>query len=202
MKKMNLFLASLFAFSALIGFSFTVKPGEVVSYKVNTTNSNVQWKGYKVTGEHYGVINLQDGTLQFEDGMLKGGEFTINMTTIQCLDMQGEYAGKLEGHLKSADFFGVEKFPTAKFVITSAVPRGTPGDYKIVGNLTIKEKTQEIKFLANVTEAEGAVTATADVQVDRSDFDVRYGSGSFFDGLGDKTIYDEFDLKVKLVASK
>lgn len=202
MKKSNFLLATFFAFSALIGLSFTVNPGQLTTYKVNTTDSNIQWKGYKVTGEHYGVINVQSGNLTFEDGVLKGGDFKINMTTIKVLDMQGEYAGKLEGHLKSADFFGVEKFPTASFVITSVVPRGTPGDYKIVGNLTIKESTEEIKFMANVTEAEGKVTASANVQVDRSDYDVRYGSGSFFDGLGDKTIHDEFDLTIKLVASK
>lgn len=202
MKKMNFLLATFFAFSALIGFSFTVVPGETVAYTVNTSDSNVQWKGYKVTGEHYGVVNIQSGTLQFEDGALTGGSFVIDMSTITCLDLQGKMADKLVGHLKSDDFFGVANHPTANFEITKVVSRGTPGDYKITGNLTIKETTKEIKFLANVTETDGNAMATADIQIDRSEFDVRYGSGSFFDGLGDKTIYDEFDMKIKLVANQ
>ena len=80
--------------------------------------------------------------------------------------------------------------------------RGKPGEYKIIGNLTIKETTKEIKFNTLITEVDGKNVATADITIDRSDFDVRYGSGSFFDNLGDKTIYDEFDLSVNLVAAK
>jgi polyisoprenoid-binding protein YceI len=134
--------------------------------------------------------------------MLSGGEFAIDMATIKATDITGGMAEKLEGHLKSADFFGVEAHPTAKFVITKVVSRGTPGDYRITGDITIKEKTEEIKFNAKVTEADGIYTATADLKLDRTDFDVRYGSGSFIDNLGDKTIYDEFDLGIKLVTSK
>ena len=84
--------------------------------------------------------------------------------------------------------------------MTSVVSRGTPGSYKVIGDLTIKENTKEIKFTANVTQEAGSAVATADITIDRSDFDVRYGSGSFFDNLGDKTIYDEFDLSLKLVS--
>ncbi|HNM27932.1 MAG TPA: YceI family protein, partial [Saprospiraceae bacterium] len=106
------------------------------------------------------------------------------------------------GHLKSDDFFGVAGHPTSKFVITRAIPQDSKGNYKIIGNLTIKETTKEVKFLANVAEAAGTVTASGKITVDRSEYNVRYGSGSFFDGLGDKTIYDEFDLQVNLVAKK
>jgi len=124
------------------------------------------------------------------------------MNSITCTDLEGEYAGKLVGHLKSDDFFGVAKYPTAKFVITKAIPQDTKGNYKIVGNLTIKEKTNEVKFAAAVSESNGTVNASGKITVDRSEYDVRFGSGSFFDGLGDKTIYDEFDLQVTLVAKK
>jgi polyisoprenoid-binding protein YceI len=164
----------------------------------------VQWTGYKVTGQHNGVVGIKSGSLTYnEKGFFSGGSFDIDMTSIKCLDLQGEMAGKLEGHLKSDDFFGTAKFPTAKFVITKVAPRGKPGEYKITGNLTIKETTKEVKFDALLTEAEGGkVVATGDIKIDRTDFDVKYGSGSFFDGLGDKTIYDEFDLKVKLTATR
>ena len=175
----------------------------VVSFNVDTAESQVTWKGYKVTGSHEGTIAVKDGNLDFTDGRLTGGSFTIDMTTIDVTDLTANQGkGKLEGHLKSADFFGVEKFPTATFRISRAVPKGTPNDYKIQGQLQIKEKIQPISFYANVQERGNRVVATADLQIDRTDFDVRYGSGSFFDNLGDKTIYDEFDLSIQLVANK
>lgn len=204
MKKSSILFAAFFGFVAFLGQSFTVNPVNAPAIaKVDTQNSSVQWKGYKVTGEHFGVVNIKTGELTFDaNGALTGGSFTIDMNTITVLDLTGGGKEKLEGHLKSDDFFGVNNFPAAKFVITKAIPRGKPGEYKIVGNLTIKETTKEIKFDANLTEAGKTVTANANVRIDRSDFNVRYGSGSFFDGLGDKTIYDEFDLTIKLTANK
>lgn len=171
------------------------------NYKVNTQESTVEWVGKKVTGQHNGVISLEGGRLEMEDGQLVGGIFTIDMTTIEDIDLSGGSKEKLEGHLKSDDFFGVEKYPTATFVITKAVPQG-PGKYKIVGNITIKGKTEEIQFPATIEEKDGKIVATADLSIDRSKFDVKYGSGSFFDNLGDKTIYDNFDLSISLVANK
>lgn len=189
----------LFALVGLAGLSFTNPANRSVAQKIDTEKSTVNWKGYKVTGEHAGTIGIQNGSLEFTDGALTGGSFEIDMTSLTVTDLSGGMKGKLEGHLKSADFFGVEKFPTATFVITKAYPKGTPGDYKILGNLTIKESTKEIKFYASVKEVEGASVASAKITIDRTDFDVRYGSGNFIDNLGDKTIYDEFDLEVQLV---
>ncbi len=173
-----------------------------VNYNVDLTSSNIIWKGYKVTGEHTGTVKLKNGSLQITDGKLSGGSFEIDMNSITDTDLEGEWAAKLVGHLKSDDFFGVDKYPTAKFVITRAIPQDTKGNYKVIGNLTIKETTKEIKFPVSATETNGVVTATGKVTLDRSEYNVRYGSGSFFDGLGDKTIYDEFDLNITLVAKK
>lgn len=174
----------------------------VQNYNVDTNNSVIVWKGYKVTGQHTGTVKVKNGNLQLTDGKLTGGSFEIDMNSITDTDMEPEYAAKLVGHLKSDDFFGVSKFPTAKFVITRAIPQDTKGNYKIIGNLTIKETTKEVKFPATVAEQNGKVTATGQLKIDRSEYNVRYGSGSFFDDLGDKTIYDEFDLNVSLVANK
>lgn len=198
MKKSAIILSFL-AIAALMNLSFT-NPGNGEKATLDVHESEIVWRGYKVTGKHHGVVALKSGDLEIKDGELVGGSFEIDMTSIEVKDLQGEYAGKLAGHLKSPDFFGVEKHPTAKFVITQVVSRGTPGSYKIVGDLTIKEITKSIKFQADVTEEEGKNVATANITVDRSDFDVRYGSGSFFDNLGDKTIYDEFELEVRLVS--
>lgn len=193
MKKL-LFLPLL----AVLAMAATVSN----SYKVDTKSSNIIWTGYKVTGKHTGTVKIKNGNLETDNGVLTGGSFDIDMTSMQCTDLEGEYAGKLIGHLSSDDFFGISTHPTAKFVITKAIPQDSKGNYKILGNLTIKETTKEVKFFANIAEANGMVNAAGKITVDRSDFDVKYGSGSFFDGLGDKTIYDEFDLQVSLVAKK
>ncbi|MFT7120258.1 MAG: polyisoprenoid-binding protein YceI [Neolewinella sp.] len=187
--------------SLLLTTAFFFALATVATAQVDADKSLVTWKGYKVTGEHAGTISVADSSsLDFKEGVLTGGTIFIDMPSIAVTDLTGGTKAKLEGHLKSADFFGVEKFPTAKLVITTVVSRGTPGDYRVTAEITIKENTETIRFNTKVTEEMGAFVAVADITVDRTDFDVRYGSGSFIDNLGDKTIYDEFDLTVKLVA--
>ena len=115
--------------------------------------------------------------------------------------LEGEYLQKLNGHLKSDDFFGVEKYPTASFKITKVEANGTNGKYKVTGDITIKETTKSISFDTQLVTEGDKVIAVSDITIDRSEFDVRYGSGSFFDNLGDKTIYDDFTLQVKLVTA-
>ncbi|MCC7464620.1 MAG: YceI family protein [Saprospiraceae bacterium] len=183
---------------AILAMAATVS----TNYNVDTQNSNIVWTGYKVTGKHTGTVKVQKGNLSMDNGVLTGGSFTVDLNSITCTDLEGEYAGKLVGHLKSDDFLGVASYPTATFVITKAIPQDTKGNYKIIGNLTIKGTTKEAKFFANLAESNGMVNAAGKITIDRSEFNMRYGSGSFFDGLGDKTIYDEFDLQVSLVAKK
>lgn len=200
MKRNTLFMGMM-AFLTLIGLAFTT--ADSTSVMVDTTESYIVWKGYKVTGSHHGKVMIKNGELTFDEaGMLSGGGFEIDMASITCDDLEGEWSQKLVGHLKSDDFFGVEKYPTAKFVIKEVVSRGKAGEYKIIGDLTIKETTKEIKFNTVITEKDGKNIANADITIDRSEYNVRYGSGSFFDNLGDKTIYDEFELSVNLVAGK
>jgi len=191
---------TLFTLAALLGFAFTPLKDTIAVLNVDTEQSVIKWDGYKVTGKHNGTVDLKSGNLEFDGEQLVGGNFTMDMTSITVLDLTGNYKAKLEGHLKSDDFFGVEKHPTAKFEITRVVSRGMPGDYKVEGDLTVKGITKPIRFNAKVTEENGVKVARADMKLDRTDYNVRYGSGSFFDNLGDKTIYDEFDLSVELVA--
>jgi len=162
-------------------------------------SSEITWKGYKVAGNHAGTVDLTSGMLQYDEaGALIGGNFVLDMTSIACTDLEGEYKGKLEGHLKSDDFFGVETNPTAALEITKVASRGKDGEYKVVADLTIKGKTNPVKF--NVRTSNGA--HIAQITVDRSEYDVRYGSGSFFEKLGDNTIYDEFEISVYLQPAK
>lgn len=169
------------------------------SRTVDTKTSTIQWTGHKVTGTHTGKVTLKSGEIAIHDGVISGGSFSIDMNSITCDDLDAATGAKLIGHLKSDDFFNSANFPTATLRITKAMPQDTKGNHKILGDLTIKGITKPIKFFAQVTKENGRDVAIADIKVDRSEYDVRYGSGSFFDNLGDKTIYDEFDLKVRLV---
>ena len=176
---------------AAITFSFTgIENGEK---EIKTDKSSVTWKGYKVTGSHEGTISIKSGHLSFNEGELTGGEFTIDMTSIVNTDLDGEYKGKLEGHLKSADFFSVEEFPTANLVFNKVKSTGD-NVYEVSGDLTIKDQTQAVTFKISIKGNK----ATADLKIDRTKFGVKYRSTSFFDDLKDKAIYYEFDLSSNL----
>ncbi|SMG45807.1 Polyisoprenoid-binding protein YceI [Marivirga sericea] len=190
-KILSIGLAALIMTAA-----FTVLQKEV---KVDTNSSQIAWVGKKVTGQHNGIVNIKEGALEMEEGQVTGGFFVIDMTTIDVLDLEGEYKGKLMGHLRSDDFFSVEKYPTAKFTITSIdKSEATDATHFIAGDLTIKGITNKITFPATVTIKDGKANAKASFALDRTKWEVRYGSGSFFDGLGDKMIYDDFELSVNL----
>ena len=165
--------------------------------EIDVNKSELTWLGKKVTGEHDGTIKLKDGYVTMKDGNITGGKFHIDMTTIVNTDIEdAEYKAKLEGHLKSDDFFGVATYPLSTLEIkkASAFKNGTA---KVKAHLTIKETTLPIEF--DVTKKGDMMMA--EIVVDRAKFDVRYGSGSFFDDLGDKMIYDDFTLNVSLATT-
>lgn len=189
MKKNILSLA----LALVIGTTVSADPIDGEKKEVKTDASTVTWKAYKVTGSHTGTIALKSGSLEFDGDKLTGGEFVVDMTTINTTDLEGEYKGKLDGHLNSADFFATASNPTSILVFTGVTPSGK-NSYKVTGNLTIKGITKPVTFDVSVYGSK----ATATLKVDRAKYNVKYGSGSFFDNLGDKTIYDEFDLVVDL----
>jgi polyisoprenoid-binding protein YceI len=170
-------------------------------YQVDATQSKVNWTGKKVTGQHHGTINISDGKLEVENNVLKAGSFALDTRSIVVTDIKDAGSNaKLLGHLKSEDFFAVEKFPTANFVTTAITNKGN-GNYEVTGNLTIKGITNPISFPATITVAGDKLTAKAAVKVDRTKYNIKYGSKSFFEGIGDKAIYDDFDLDIALVAA-
>jgi polyisoprenoid-binding protein YceI len=187
-------LLIVFVSSAFIAPVF--KP---TNYKVDVEKSSLTWVGKKLTGSHNGTIDLQSGSLIFNDKKLAGGNFTINMATIKDADK----SEKLEGHLKADDFFGVDKFATSAFVIKKIANTGA-NTANVTGNLTIKGVTNSITFPATITwNADGSVTATAEkVIVDRTKFGIKFRSKGMFPDVGDKMIYDDFELAIKLVAKK
>ncbi|WP_460218141.1 YceI family protein [Psychroserpens sp. MEBiC05023] len=187
--KNNIFKTACILVLALSFTSFTA----FVNGRVDIKDATITWKGHKVTGSHEGTINLAEGALLFEDNYLAGGTFSIDMTSITVTDLEaGSGKEKLEGHLKSDDFFGTANHKTATLRITDV--DGKKGVYKVTGDLTIKGITHPITFSMNVSNN----TATASLKIDRTKYDIKYGSASFIDGLKDKAIYDEFDLNVTL----
>lgn len=189
MKKSTLSLV----ITLLFGATVIAGPIDGEKKEVNTATSKVTWKAYKVTGSHTGTITLKSGTLEFEGDKLTGGEFTVDMTTINTTDLEGGMKGKLDGHLNSDDFFATASNPTSTLIFTGIEASGK-NSYQVTGDLTIKGITKPVTFDVSVYGSK----ATASLKVDRAQYNVKYGSGSFFDNLGDKTIYDEFDLVVDL----
>ena len=163
-------------------------------YTANPQKTAMEWLGEKVLGKHTGTIKLQSGWLDWNENKITGGEFLIDMTSIKDDDSNA----RLEGHLKSDDFFGVEKFPVSKLIITGSTPFNN-GNGVVRANLTIKEITHPIEFKAIMQKNDEGTWFYSNIIVDRSKYNVRYGSGTFFQNLGDKAIYDEFKLKVSLL---
>jgi polyisoprenoid-binding protein YceI len=189
-------LSSLLFVTMLISSGFHA-PAPIT---VSKTESTLSWKAKKVTGEHFGKIQLSDAALDYQNDKILGGSFDIDMTTIVVEDITDEGSNKrLTDHLKSDDFFSVEKFKKASFKITDAkTSNGT--DYQITGNLTIKGITQAITFPAKVNKSGNKVITTANIVFDRTKFDIKYRSGNYFENLADRLIYDDVEMEVKLVA--
>jgi len=170
---------------------------DAVKYEVNTEESSIEWQGFKPTGSHKGTINIESGTFTTNDGKIQSGSFVIDMSSIK----ESEDNGRLEGHLKSADFFDVAKFPSASFEITGLEEKD--GNTMLSGNLTIKDITHNVTFPVTITNEDDTLTLSSEVfTIDRSKWNVRYGSKSFFDDLKDKFINDDIELKIVIKAKK
>jgi polyisoprenoid-binding protein YceI len=190
--KTKYFFTAVIVVLAMMTASAQEKKQEL---KIDVAKSTLAWTGKKVTGEHHGKINLKEGSVTVKDYKIVSGKFVIDMNSITDEDLTDSgWNSKLVGHLKSDDFFGVATYPEAVLELTGSTPL-VNNKTKITGNLTIKGISHPIEFEATKLDNEYSATIT----VDRSLYNVRYGSGKFFQNLGDKTIYDEFTMDVKLV---
>ena len=196
MKKIFLSLS----LSLLTIIAFASKP-HIVDVQINTEESRVQWIGSKVTESHEGTVNILKGSLAVNHGKLAGGIVVIDMNSIICTDLEPDAGGnKLVKHLKNEDFFNTKEFPTAEIKITR-VEQGNEGAYKVLANLTIKGITRPVSFAANIKFDNLKFSAEANIKIDRTKWNVRYGSGTFFDNLGDRMIKDEIEFEVSLLSA-
>tara|TARA_R110002049_G_scaffold168526_3_gene335064 strand:+ start:2193 stop:2849 length:657 start_codon:yes stop_codon:yes gene_type:complete len=176
---------------------------EAVKFNADVASSTIEWKGFKPMGSHNGVINLKSGVLNTIDGEIVGGTFLIDMASLTVLDIPAEEKdhAKLTGHLKSDDFFDVEKHPSAAFEITGL--EEVDGKMMLSGNLALKDAKNNVTFPVSVSNEGDTMTLTSETfTIDRSKWNVKYGSKSFFDNLGDKFINDDIELKIMVKASK
>tara|TARA_B100001142_G_scaffold142308_1_gene143498 strand:- start:4784 stop:5428 length:645 start_codon:yes stop_codon:yes gene_type:complete len=196
MKK--IFLSTLLASFTFL--SIAANP-HIVYTKVSTESSVVKWTGSKIASSHEGTVKIQDGVLDINHGTLVGGNFTIDMNSIACTDIESAKKNAyFVSHLKNEDFFNVESFPTASIKITN-VARGQGSFYKVVADLTIKGITHSISFAADVKIAGKKYTADAKIKIDRTKWDIVYKSGSIFKDLGDKIILDEIEFDISLISA-
>ena len=189
----------LFSVISVALMSFTVAPKPTV-YNVDAAKSTFKWTGKKVTGQHWGNINFSSGQVSVDGNNIVGGTFSVDMNSISVKDIPADKGGdKLLGHLKSDDFFGVAGHPTTTLVIKKATAKGG-NSYDVVADLTIKGTTAEVTFPATITKDAGSLSAQASFKINRTKYGIKYGSGSFFDNLGDKAISDDFEVEVNIAA--
>ena len=180
-----------FIFIILLAISSTLATAQ--RKKINPSKTTIEWVAKKMMAEYRGTIQLKQGNLIFKKAKLAGGSFIVDMNSIIATDQQGRYVGFLKDHLKSQDFFNTDKYKTSNMVFKRIADKGN-GEYTVTADLTIRDITHPVQFDALIS----GNTATANIKIDRTQYGIVYGSGSFFENLGEKLIDDIFELNIKL----
>ena len=168
------------------------------TYTVNVDSSTVKWTGKEITTDsHYGTLGLKQGAVEVSTAGIVRGNVVVDMNSIKCLDMSGRGKTKLEGHLRSDDFFGVQSYPEAALSFTS-LSAETSGEIHFTGDLTIKNITHPITFSGLLHQTGNSYSATIHFSFDRTLYDVKYRSGKYFKDLGDKLILDDIDIVAEI----
>jgi polyisoprenoid-binding protein YceI len=167
-------------------------------YSVDPSKSSIEWRGSKIGGAHTGTVALKTGYLSFKGDKLEAGSFEIDMTTIDTTDVTDRTKRRVDRHLLSKDFFAVRLFPAATLEIASVIQASEVGVYEVIADLSIKGISKEIRFTAVVDKDDNSASAKAEIVFDRSHYNVKYRSGSFFQNLGDKLIHDDVEVRVDL----
>ena len=172
------------------------------AYRANSDKTVILWQGKKVGGEHTGTIKLRSAEIEMQYNRPVSGTIVVDMTTIVNTDIKNDGSRKrLEDHLRSDDFFSVEKYPEAIFKIEGSEVRNG-GAIKIMGTITIKGKTMPLEFVSDLTASEETLILKGHIDIDRTLFDVRYRSVKFFENIADRAINDIFTLDYELYLEK
>ncbi len=191
---MHIKATRILTFTALIGISLLMPNLQAKSFKIDTTKSKVQWTGSKITEKHTGHIQIKSGNVIIEKGKLNGAHIIIDMLSITCDDIENKtYNNRLVRHLKGEDFFKTTIHPEASLKIKRSIKK-TTGEYRIMAELTILGATRPIEFALQMQTKNKRHTSTGTITINRLEWGIRYGSGKFFAGLGDRIIHDEFSL--------
>ena len=175
-------------------------------YGIDSDKSVLEWTGRNINNRHFGRIVISGGEVVIANGRPVSGRFVLDMNSITNLDLQDEgWRGMLLRHLKSEDFFDVELYPTATFELqgTAVIADATPGKpgMEITGLLTIKDATRLIRFPAVIAPQEdGSIKAQAAFDIDRTDWNVCYGSGKLYERLGMHLVNDLISIEMFIVA--
>lgn len=184
---------TIFKIFTIVFAMFTLNTFAQTNKNIDLNSSSIHWLAKKIVGQHEGTINFQSGHLEMTNDKLTGGYFVVDMTTLTATDLTGDYLGKLNGHLKNEDFFDVANHPTSTLKFTS-VKENSTNNYTVSGDLIIKNIKKPITFDITLAPKEAKTKLT----VDRTEYNIKYASGSFFENLGDKTIEDNFTLDIVL----
>jgi len=182
----------------LVAFIFSISLCDI--YKIDIDKSKIYWIGRKITGQHNGTIDIKNGYIDINQGSITDGLFEIDMSSITVLDMNEKYNKKLESHLKNSDFFDVQEFPVSVFKIKKSYNFFMIDNIIFEGDLKIKDILIEKSIPATISVNDSIAEAIGIIEIDRTLFDITYGSSSFFDNLADRAIDNNFTLKFKIVA--
>ena len=168
-------------------------------YIVNKDLSTIKWTGKEITTKsHYGILDLKEGSIYVNNDGIISGKVVIDMNSINCLDMSGRGKNRLEGHLRSDDFFGVNSYPEANLSFTSWSVNNL-GKILYKGDLTIKNITHPITFSGSVKKIDIGYRSTINLSFDRTLYEIKFRSGKYFQNLGDKLILDNIDISAEIV---
>jgi polyisoprenoid-binding protein YceI len=171
-------------------------------FEIQKESSTVNWTGKKVLGLHTGTIDITMGSIHLDSGKINGGEIVIDMTSLTITDINDRKThDDFKDHLWNDDFFSINAYTRSHLKIEHGELLAN-NEYTLSGHLTIKDITHPISFRAKIEILTDFLYSTGEIVIDRTLYNIRYGSGKFIDHLGDKLIHDDFVLQFKLIGLK
>jgi len=170
-------------------------------YQLDAMTSQIQWKSSEVKLTNNGTVTAREGSVRLLDGQPVDGSVLVDMITMKNQNLRGAWLTQFENHMRSADFFDVKQYPTASFTVKHLEPLSgiTGSNYRVDGEMTIKNVTKSLSFPANIKKTETGLNLVGHAVIDRTLYGIQFRSAKFFENLGDKMIDDDFYLDLDLM---